>query len=65
MWSDSEYTIKDKKLLRVEDNGNGFTIKSYSWTSSEPDMYYNLDYSTASELMDALELFDFRDEPNE
>ena len=52
--------VEDKKTLRVEDNGNGFTVKVYSWLSTEPDMYYNLDYGTAADISDALDLFDYR-----
>ena len=60
--SENEYSSL-RKVLRVVDNGNGFTIKSYSWTSTEPDTYWNIPYNVAGDLVDALEHFDYRDEP--
>jgi hypothetical protein len=53
---DSGWATADKKLMRITDNGNGFTVKSYSWVASDPDMYYNIDYSDADLLQQGLAL---------
>ena len=52
--------LDDRKVLRVVDNGNGFTVKSYSWTSMEPNRYFNLGYADAADLVDCLEKMDYR-----
>jgi hypothetical protein len=47
VYSGSGYVKEGKKLLKIIDNGNGYTIRSYSWTSANPDTYLNIDYADA------------------
>ena len=60
----TKITVRDeetrKKIIRVVDNENGFTVKSYAWTAANPDMYWNIPYDVASDLLDILPNFDFR-----
>ena len=49
-----------KKVMRVKDNGNGFTVKIYSWSSCEPNIFLNIGYSDAADLVDCLEYMDYR-----
>ena len=58
--SDSSYVKANKKVMRVEDNGNGFTVKSYGWDAPYPDLYWSLGYADAADLMECLKEFDFR-----
>jgi len=53
VYSTEDYRITEKKLLMVKDNGNGFTVKSYGWSSLQPDMYWNIPYDVAVDLMAA------------
>lgn len=62
IYSGEGYTQDNKKLLRVKNNGNGFTVKYYSWLPSSPDLYWSIPYDVAADLVDALEQFDYRDE---
>jgi len=39
------YSSNVKDLLILKDNGNGYYVKSKSYTSVEPDHVFNLDYS--------------------
>jgi len=38
------YCSNVKDLLILKDNGNGYYVKSKSYTSVQPDKVYNLDY---------------------
>jgi hypothetical protein len=59
-YADQDYSQPGRKLMKVTDNGNGFTIKSYSWSPSWPDMYWSIGYSDAVDLLECLEAADFR-----
>lgn len=39
------YCSNVKDLLILKDNGNGYYVKSKSYTSVQPDRVFNLDYS--------------------
>lgn len=52
-----EYIYPGKKLMRVEDNGNGYTIKSYTWSAAYPDLYWNIGYGDAEYLVECLKQF--------
>lgn len=45
------------KLMIMKDNGNGYTVKWYSQSSVEADIYLSLDYSQAADLYMALSEF--------
>ena len=60
MSSKVENSVNNKKIMRVEDNGNGFTIKSYSWSSVDADKYYSIGYDEAAHLTEILEYFDYK-----
>ena len=45
--------------MRVIDNGNGFTVKMYSWSSCDADKYLSIDYADAADLVDCLAAMDF------
>ncbi len=47
---DGGWTSANKKILKIVDNGNGFTVKHYSWSDAYPDMYYNIPYDLAGDL---------------
>lgn len=39
------YCSNVKDLMTLKDNGNGYYVKSKSYTSVQPDHVFNLDYS--------------------
>lgn len=39
------YCSNVKDLMILKDNGNGYYVKSKSYTSVQPDHVFNLDYS--------------------
>ena len=41
----SGYNANVGTLMTLEDNGNGYYVKSKSYSSAEPDHIFNLDYS--------------------
>lgn len=55
--ADRNYSHPGEKLMKVTDNGNGFTIKSYGWGASYPDMYWSIGYADASYLFECLKGF--------
>ena len=61
--SNAGWSQANKKLMKIVDNGNGFTITAYSWSSCEQNIKYSLPYDTAGYIMDMLKLFDFMEEP--
>lgn len=50
----NQWTSEHRKLIRVTDNGNGYTVKDYSWSSTVPHMYYNIPYDVADNLVKVL-----------
>ena len=58
-WKVIKY-LDDRKVMRVVDNGNGFTVKVYSWSSIEADKYFNIGYGDAADLVDCLENMEYR-----
>lgn len=57
-YSDHQYTQADKKIMKVTDNGNGYTIKIYSWSSTEADTYHSLGYADAADFVDCFNKFE-------
>ena len=52
-------TLQGTKVMKVVDNGNGFTIKAYSWSSIYPDLYWSIGYADAADLVDCLAQMDY------
>lgn len=50
----SDFTKKDAKIMTVIDNGNGYTVKSHSWSACYADKYHSLDYAEAEDLYQCL-----------
>lgn len=48
------YTPGVEKLARIEDTGNGYICKFYSYQSTRQDNYICLDYDEAEYLLEAL-----------
>jgi hypothetical protein len=53
-----DYNGDLRKSIKITDNGNGLTIKKYSWMSSSADQYWSIDYGTAVDLIALLPLLD-------
>lgn len=51
--ADEGYCSDVKNLMTLEDNGNGYYVKSKSYTSVEADHVFNLDYSEIEYLYHA------------
>jgi hypothetical protein len=58
-WKVFKY-LDGKKVMRVVDNGNGFTVKAYSWSSVNADQYWNIGYADAADLVDCLKKMEYR-----
>lgn len=54
LYSDDDFKEVNRKLMRVVDNGNGYTIKAYSWSSVYADKYWSIDYAEAADLVECL-----------
>ena len=46
--------VVGKRLLSVEDTGNGYHITQYAFGSIYQDMHYSIDYSLAGDLRKVL-----------
>jgi hypothetical protein len=52
------YINPDSTVMKMTNNGNGYTIKWPSQKSTEADIYLSLDYSQAADIFIALKAFE-------
>ena len=57
VYAGPEYINEGRKLARLVNNGNGYTVKFYSWSATIPNRYLNIGYDELEYLSAAFASF--------